>query len=117
MSGMFKRAVVEGGTETAQSVVQQTGESLNTDAGLQVSPRDAVGEGLIGMGSAVAVDAALSPVNAAANLVSGGGSKPVTQREEQARAAFAQRLDSKVQASQNADGPAYDLGDANAKSQ
>ena len=69
------------------------------------------------MGSAVAVDAALSPVNAAANLVSGGGSKPVTQREEQSRAAFAQRLASKVQASQNADGPAYDLGDANAKRQ
>ena len=116
MSGMFKRAVVEGGTETAQSVVQQTGESLNTDAGLQVSPRDAVGEGLIGMGSAVAVDAALSPVNAAANLVSGGGSKPSTERESQARAAFSQRLASKVQASQNADGPAYDLSDVDADS-
>ncbi len=56
MSGFFKRAISEGGTEAVQSLVQQVGETIDTEKGLEVSPKQAVGEGIIGSGSVAAVD-------------------------------------------------------------
>ena len=35
-------------TEATQSAVTQTGESLGTEAGLDVNPREAIGEGILG---------------------------------------------------------------------
>jgi len=47
-------ALFEGGTEGAQSVAEQTGATLGTEAGLEVSPRQAVAEALIGAGPGAA---------------------------------------------------------------
>lgn len=55
-AGMGKRILAEGLTEGAQSVVEQTGQSLGTDAGFDVDLRQAGAEALAGAGSAGAVD-------------------------------------------------------------
>lgn len=64
--GALKRMLLEGGTEGVQSVVQQTGETAATDAGLSIDPKQAVGEGIIGAGSAGAVDASIEATKAIA---------------------------------------------------
>lgn len=116
-AGVLKKTGIEAATETAQE-----GLSIGSAAirGGEYTPQElgdrALEAAVLGGTSSVAAQGGIGTLGAATNLVSGGGSKPVTQREEQARAAFAQRLASKVQASQNADGPAYDLGDVDADS-
>ena len=62
LGGLLKRAVVEGGTEAIQSIIQQVSETAATDKGLEVSPKQAVGEGIIGSGSVAAVDAPVGTV-------------------------------------------------------
>ena len=86
MRGTLKRMLVEGGTEAAQSVVTQAGASAQTDAGLNVSAKQAVGEGIIGAGSAGMVDTATAPFKAMANR----DANPVADPE--AQSAFANRL-------------------------
>ena len=56
----LKRVLAEGATEGFQSVAQQTGETALTDKGLEVSGRQAIGEGIIGGTSAGGVDAAVA---------------------------------------------------------
>jgi hypothetical protein len=56
LSGFLRRAAVEGGTEAIQSIIQQVSETAATDKGLEVSPKQAIGEGIIGSGSVAAVD-------------------------------------------------------------
>lgn len=48
MKAVAKGAVAEGTTETAQSVVQQVGESAGTVPGLEVSGPNALAEGILG---------------------------------------------------------------------
>ena len=69
LSGIFKRILAEGGTEALQSAIQQTGETVATDAGLQISPKEAIGEGIIGGTSAGGVTAITNTVGAAGNVV------------------------------------------------
>lgn len=64
LSGVVKRMLAEGATEGAQGVIQQTGETLATDTGLEVDFREALGEGIIGAGSAGVVDASVATVGA-----------------------------------------------------
>ena len=71
-AGLLNRTLKEGVTETAQSVVEQTGSSAGTDAGLQVNPKQAIGEGIIGGTSAGGVSAATDTVSGAANLTGRG---------------------------------------------
>ena len=87
--GLFKKAISEMGTEGLQSVIDQTGTSINTKEGLNVSPRQAVGEGIIGGASSVVVNTAISGANKAKNIVS-----PQIKDTEENRAAvtFANRL-------------------------
>ncbi|MDT8277426.1 hypothetical protein RQ734_15240, partial [Roseomonas mucosa] len=59
----------EGGTETVQSLVEQTGQTLGTEKGLSVDPAQALGEGLIGLGSGAGVKAAHGAVDAAGATV------------------------------------------------
>lgn len=66
LSGIVKRALAEGATEGAQSVVQQTGETLETESGLEVDLRQAAGEGIIGTGTAATVDASTAAARRAA---------------------------------------------------
>ena len=112
-TGTLKRMLLEGVTEGAQSVGEQVGSTVNTQKGLEVDPRQAVAEGIIGGSSAGMVDTSIKTASAAANLVKGNGKKSSgqTEREGQSQASFAQRLAAKVEDSQNADGPAYDLRD------
>lgn len=46
----------EGATEAGQSVIEQTGSSLGTEAGLDVSGKQALGAGIIGAGSGGVVE-------------------------------------------------------------
>ena len=71
-AGLLNRTLKEGVTETAQSVVEQTGSSAGTDAGLQVNPKQAIGEGIIGGTSAGGVGVATDTVSGAANLTGRG---------------------------------------------
>ncbi len=58
-SGLIRRGVTEAITEGAQSAVQQAGETALTDAGLQIDPRQALGEAILGGASAGIVDGGL----------------------------------------------------------
>ena len=60
------RPLVEALTESGQSVIQQTGETVGTEKGLSVDPYQAVGEGLSAGTSAGGI-AAAKPVTQAAN--------------------------------------------------
>jgi hypothetical protein len=106
LSGSLKRMLVEGATEGTQSVVEQVGSTVNTKKGLEVDPRQALAEGIIGGTSAGMVDTSVGTVRAAANLVTGGSPKSdMTEEESKAAASYAQRLIKKAEAN------GYDLGD------
>lgn len=55
-SGIAGRAVKEGLTEGTQSVVEQAGGSIGTDSGLEVSAKQAIGEGILGATGSVGVE-------------------------------------------------------------
>lgn len=55
MSGVVRRAGVEGLTEGAQSVVEQTGSTAGTESGLDVDLHQAFGEGILGSTSSGAI--------------------------------------------------------------
>ena len=111
LSGKLKRMLVEGATEGTQSVVEQVGSTVNTKKGLEVDPRQALAEGIIGGTSAGMVDTSVGTVRAAANLVTGGSSKSdMTEEESQAAASYAQRLIKKAEAN------GYDLRDIDTSS-
>jgi hypothetical protein len=57
MSGFFKKTIVEAGTEGLQSVIQQAGETAATDVGLQIDPRQAAAEAILGGTAAGAISA------------------------------------------------------------
>lgn len=67
--GFVRRFLIEGATEGTQSAVQQTGETAGTEAGWEVDGRQALGEGIIGMGSAATVDATIAGAQAATNAI------------------------------------------------
>jgi hypothetical protein len=67
--GIVKRTAAETATEGAQSVVEQTGSTAGTDVGLQIDPRQAVGEAILGGTAAGGVNVALTTVNSAGDKV------------------------------------------------
>ena len=107
-SGKVKRMLLEGVTEGTQSVGEQTGSTINTQKGLEVDPRQALAEGIIGGSSAGLVDTSISTVAAATNLVKGSGKKKdseVSDADTEAQASLAQRLSNIATANK------YDLKD------
>ena len=96
LSGFLKRVVVETGTEGLQSIVQQTGETAATDAGLDVNLKQAGGEGIIGGVSVGVVDA---PIAATRLFNKKGDFDPsaLTNQEKLAGADVARILQSVVQ--------------------
>jgi len=67
--GIVKRTAAETATEGAQSVVEQTGSTAGTDVGLQIDPRQAFGEAILGGTAAGGVNVALTTVNSAGDKV------------------------------------------------
>ena len=67
--GIVTRTAAETATEGAQSVVEQTGSTAGTDVGLQIDPRQAVGEALLGGTAAGGVNVVLTTVNSAGDKV------------------------------------------------
>jgi len=67
--GIVKRTAAETATEGTQSVVEQTGSTAGTDVGLQIDPRQAVGEAILGGTAAGGVNVALTTVNSAGDKV------------------------------------------------
>ena len=90
-SKILNRVLREGATETAQSAVEQTGSTAATEAGLEVSPRQAIGEGIIGGTSAGGVTAATKAATAPIRIFTGGGN---TASDPEAAADLANRLQS-----------------------
>ena len=88
----FTSALREGGTEALQSVTEQTGSTVNTEAGLSVDPRQAVGEGIIGGASMGTVGAARGAVNRVTPA------PRADTPEARAEATFAQRIQGIVEA-------------------
>ena len=93
-ASMLNKTMREGITEGTQSLVEQTGSTAGTEAGLQISPRQAIGEGIIGGTTAGGFDAASRVAGGATGIFTGAGG--VTDTE--AAADLAQRLDGIVQA-------------------
>ena len=71
-ASLLKKTLKEGVTEGTQSVVEQTGSTAGTEAGLNIDPKQAIGEGIIGGTSAGGVNTAASTVSGAANLTGRG---------------------------------------------
>ena len=92
--GLVKRVGVEAATEGLQSVVQQTGETALTEAGLEVSPKQAIGEGIIGGGAAggvTGVTQTLTKVTETGERIF-RPQEELTERQKQGMASFANRL-------------------------
>ena len=70
-AGIIKRTGAETVTEGAQSVVEQTGSTAGTDVGLQIDPRQAIGEGIIGGTSAGGVNTLVTTVRKTGEVVLG----------------------------------------------
>ena len=62
--GKIKGMIAEAVTEGSQSAIQQTGETLGTERGLDVSPREVVGEAVLGGATRGSLDATVSTVKA-----------------------------------------------------
>ena len=60
MSGFFKKVITEAGTEGLQSIIGQAGETALTDVGLDINPREAAAEAIIGGTAAGAITAPFS---------------------------------------------------------
>ena len=78
MSGFLRRTIVEAGTEGLQALIQQASETALTDKGLDLSFKEALGEGLLGGGAAAVVGA---PIDIATNKRL--TSKSIREREAQ----------------------------------
>jgi hypothetical protein len=57
LSGFVRKTVAEAGTEGLQSIVQQAGETAATDVGLEIDPRQAAAEAILGGTAAGAITA------------------------------------------------------------
>ena len=62
-ASFLNKTLREGVTEAAQSVTEQTGSTAGTDVGLQIDPKQAVGEGIIGGTTAGGFDVAGRAIN------------------------------------------------------
>ena len=92
--GLVKRIGVEAATEGLQSVVQQTGETALTEAGLEISPKQAIGEGIIGGGAAggvTGVTQTLTKVTETGERIF-RPQEELSERQKQGMASFANRL-------------------------
>ena len=93
-AGFLNKTLREGVTEGSQSVVEQTGSTAGTQAGLQINPKQAIGEGIIGGTTAGGFDVADRTVKGATRLFT--GDNQVT--DPAAAADLAQRLGGIVEA-------------------
>ena len=96
-ASILNRTLREGSTEATQSVVEQTGSSLGTEAGLQIDPKQAVGEGIIGGTSAGGIQVGTNTISGTVSGVKNLGSRvlnPVdnTPTDPEAAADLAERL-------------------------
>lgn len=82
VAGPIKRIATEGLTETAQSVTQQTGETAGTEQGWTVDGKQAIGEGILGAGSAGTYDAAARTGQAISNAAVPQGVKDLMSRTD-----------------------------------
>ena len=68
-SKVLMTALKEFGTEGLQSVVEQVGTSVNTEAGLNVDPKQAFGEAILGATSSGTVSTAISTVSKTGEVI------------------------------------------------
>ena len=93
----LNRTLREGVTEGSQSIVEQTGSSLGTEEGLQVSPKEAIGEAIIGGTTAGGIQVGTNTISGTVSGVKNLGSRvlnPVdnTPTDPEAAADLAERL-------------------------
>ena len=109
---LLKRTGIEAGTEAAQEGLSMASAAAR---GGQYTPQE-IGDrtleaAALGGTTSIAAQTGMGTIQSATNLVRREPGKPVTERQSQAQASFAQRLSQKVEESARADGPAYDLRD------
>lgn len=61
MARIVKAMIAEGSTEGGQAIAEQVGESAGTETGLEIRPREALGEALLGAGAGGAISAIPMP--------------------------------------------------------
>lgn len=92
-ASLLNRTIKEGVTEGAQSVTEQTGSTAGTEAGLNINPKQAIGEGIIGGTTAGSVGVGTDAVGAVGRGVSNLGSSTTTaETDTEAAADFANDL-------------------------
>jgi GNAT superfamily N-acetyltransferase len=84
--------VGEGVTETGQAFVQQAGETLNTQKGLTLNPREAIGEGLLGAGAGTASQGVASAASTAKETIQNLKDDVTTPLDEDAAKRVAARI-------------------------
>ena len=106
--GKIIGALREGSTEALQSVTEQFGSSVATEAGLDIDPRQAVAEGILGAGTMGSISAATSAASKVADVVT--PTPRADTPENRANASFAQRIQGIAEANN------YNLRDVNTAS-
>lgn len=94
-SGLFKRMLIEGGTEAVQSGIEQGGSTASTDKGLTIDPRQMAGEGILGGTSAGMVDTTIAAGKKTGKLFTSKGKfdpQGLSSTEAQANADVARLL-------------------------
>lgn len=91
-SSLVKNTVREGLTEGGQSLIQQGAETAGTQSGLSVSPKQAIGEGILGAGSAGVTDATVKGASKAAGAVGDVVNAPPQVIDQDAAVSVARRL-------------------------
>lgn len=66
--GILTRTAKEGLTEATQSVIEQTGSTAGTERGLEISAKQAIGEGILGATGATAVETSTAGARAIKNI-------------------------------------------------
>ena len=104
----------EGTTEGLQSVVQQTGQTFLTEQGLEIKPKEAIGEALIGGGAGGAAVVAAAPFTptpeakataAADTKIAAEQAAPVAPETAQAVSEQANQVINEAQAEETAETP------------
>lgn len=72
-ASLLNKTIREGITEGSQSVVEQAGTTVDTDVGLQIDAKQAVGEGIIGGTTAGSIDTAGKTLAAPAKIFAEDG--------------------------------------------
>lgn len=92
-AGLFKRMIIEGGTEYIQSAIEQGGSTAATDKGLTIDPRQMAAEGILGGTSAGLVDTTIAAGKGTVGKILKSSPDEMGSQEQAAAGSLARRID------------------------